>query len=64
MATSYVMSEVPKFIAYPPNAVKRILHVYLIDEAHELQIALTDRNRLVIQARPGQFKYPALPGQR
>jgi hypothetical protein len=50
MAAAYVMSEVPKFIAYPPNAVKRILQVDFIDQKYKFHITLAGRNRLVVCA--------------
>jgi hypothetical protein len=48
MAAAYLMSEVPKFIAYPPNAVKGILQVDLIDQQYKLHITLAGRNRFVV----------------
>ncbi len=62
VAPANVKTLIPKLIAHPSAAIKRVFEVDLIDCSHEHKIPLAHWYRLVVYARSGQIKEMALLG--
>jgi len=47
---------------HPGNAPRRVLGVPPVNEFHEMEVEVGDRNRPIVEARPGKAHKLALPG--